>query len=163
MPEQKNETVKIIGDIAYKTGTRDQYNQQGSYDDKTLYWCTNTGELFKGMQPYGGGLRKIEDHTALSAKAEQVIYLEPDGSGWAYEYATDKWTQVIYPITTVIDATSTDEQVPTAKAVYDALQQVQAGDIDLSGYVTQEAFEADKTAMEDSIKQLEACCTWGTM
>lgn len=157
------ETVKIIGNICYVVGTRERYKELGAYDDKVLYWCEDTRELFKGVNSYSEGVRHVDDHLALSAKAQGVIYMEPNGAGFVYDHDSEKWEQVIYPITTVIDETSTNDQIPTAKAVYNALQAVQSGDIDLSDYVTKIEMESDLTDIRESLEQLSACCTWGTM
>lgn len=144
------EEKTIIGDIRFVSGLREKYVSLGAYDSKTLYWCEDSRELFKGNQSYSEGVRRVDDIYALSVMAKGVIYMQPDGSGYLYDHENSKWIQVIYPVVTVLDENCTDTQIPSAKAVYEALKAVSTeGTVELSAYLKKADAELIYVKAED--------------
>lgn len=68
-----------MANVIFKQGTRAQYNAISVKDANTLYWLTDTLELFKGEVLYGkgaeatalaSGLMSAADKAKLDAKSE---------------------------------------------------------------------------------------------
>ena len=90
-------------------------------DPNKLYWCSDTRELYKGMDLYTEAVRVV---SALPATmAQGVLYILPSGEVKMYDGSTT--ITVAKPYFTSADglltAANTDDQVATAKAVYDSI------------------------------------------
>lgn len=90
-------------------------------DANKLYWCSDTRELYKGMDLYTEAVRVV---SALPATmAQGVLYILPSGEVKMYDGSTV--ITVAKPYFTSADglltAANTDDQVATAKAVYDSI------------------------------------------
>ena len=90
-------------------------------DANKLYWCSDTRELYKGMDLYTEAVRVV---SALPATmAQGVLYILPSGEVKMYDGSTT--ITVAKPYFTSADglltAANTDDQVATAKAVYDSI------------------------------------------
>ena len=90
-------------------------------DANKLYWCSDTRELYKGMDLYTEAVRVV---SALPATmAQGVLYILPSGEVKMYDGSTT--ITVAKPYVTSADglltAANTDDQVATAKAVYDSI------------------------------------------
>ena len=90
-------------------------------DPNKLYWCSDTRELYKGMDLYTEAVRVV---SALPATmAQGVLYILPSGEVKVFD-GTNTVT-VAKPYVTsangVLTAANTDDEVATAKAVYDSI------------------------------------------
>ena len=153
--------MAFVNDITYKYGLQAKYDALVTRDEQTLYWCSDTRKLYKGNDDYSEAVRFTDDHTSLLIPARGILYVEPTGAGWVFvkdvETDADVWKQVFgkgstsgVTIVTVVDETSTDDVVPSAKAVYQALQAVKCDPIDLSGYAKTE--EVDNKLVDYALK-----------
>lgn len=135
-----------LANLAYFRTEQTKQNAQLSYDEMALYFCVDTGKLYRGAVDFTEFVRFVNDHNSLLVPAKSALYIEPTGAGWVYtkdfETENDVWKQVIYPagtgsnvvIVTVINESSTDDTVPSAKAVFDLFQTIEKQTIDLSEY-----------------------------
>lgn len=66
----------------------------------TLYYCTDTGELFRGNKSFSEGVRFVENYSALPAfngAAQGVLYVCRDSKcGYILNDTLDGWEQVVY-------------------------------------------------------------------
>ena len=90
-------------------------------DANKLYWCSDTRELYKGMDLYTEAVRIVSAVPATPAQG--VLYVLPTGEAKVFN-GTDTVT-VAKPYVDssagVLTAANTDDQVATAKAVYDTI------------------------------------------
>ena len=88
-------------------------------DSNKLYWCSDTRELYRGMDLYTEAVRIVA--TLPTTPAVGVLYILPSKDVWTYTGAT--WERVAYPYLTsgIIDENSGYDKVPTAKVVYDSI------------------------------------------
>lgn len=90
-------------------------------DANKLYWCSDTRELYKGMDLYTEAVRIVSAVPATPAQG--VLYVLPTGEAKVFN-GTDTVT-VAKPYVDssagVLTAANTDDQVATAKAVYDSI------------------------------------------
>lgn len=123
--------------IKYKSGSQRKYDAFETYDANTMYWCIDTGKLYRGDIDFTESVRFCGEHTGLELPARNILYFDSDGSGWVYyknaDTKKDEWKQVIgttgesveIVIATAITETSTNNEVAGAKAVYDLFQNLQ--------------------------------------
>lgn len=167
----------FVNDIEYKYGLQSRYDSLLEYDNDILYWCTDTKKLYRGEVDFTEAVRFASDHTALLSPARNVMYIEDSGDGWVYvknaQTSADEWRQVIFAdkgsgvtIVQTIDESSTDDVVPSAKAVYELFKTIDVGDLDMSEYVKREEL-AELYATKDEVKTLEqnvsVATTWSEM
>ena len=90
-------------------------------DANKLYWCSDTRELYKGMDLYTEAVRIVSAIPATPAQG--VLYVLPTGEAKVFN-GTDTVT-VAKPYVDssagVLTAANTDDQVATAKVVYDSI------------------------------------------
>lgn len=83
--------------VVFRQGTKASYLALQTKDDSTLYFCTDTRELFRGAELYTGGVRFVADYEHLPAfavAADGVIYICLDTSvGYVLNAARNAWTQ----------------------------------------------------------------------
>lgn len=146
-------------EIRYRSGSQSKYDAYLSYDENIMFYCTDTGKLYKGDVDFTEAVRMVEDHSAILTPARNVLYMEFTGAGWVFyknAEGSDVWHQVINPnggateitIVTAIDETSTDDVVPSAKAVYTLFQSIEK--VDLTGYAKTD--EVTKTLESYALK-----------
>lgn len=72
--------------IYFAYGTKAEYNASQVHAPETLYWCSDTRELFKGDSLYSDGMRVADTYASLpqpSLAAEGKLYLCSDtGCGY---------------------------------------------------------------------------------
>lgn len=107
------------------SGLQASYDALETKDTNKLYFCTDTGKLYKGSVDFTSAVIK----TASKPEHPVVgkLYLLT-GTGTVEAYDGTAWNVISYPVDTVIDASSDDVHVATAKAVYDAVQGAISGD-----------------------------------
>lgn len=97
-------------------GTQAQYDALSSKDNNKLYFCTDTGKIYKGNVDFSSSV------VMAASKPEKPVvgkvYILADTNTVEAYNGTD-WTVISYPTSTTIAEGSTDQQVASAKAVYD--------------------------------------------
>lgn len=85
--------------VSYKQGSKQTYLSLVQRSSSTLYWCTDTRELFKGDDLYSDGVRFARSFDALPAfakAADGILYFcEDSGCGYVLSAARDAWVRVI--------------------------------------------------------------------
>lgn len=124
--------------VSFATGTQAEYNAAAKSDD-TLYFITDSKKIYKGNTSFGGA--EVKTVTSYPTTGEiGVIYLNTvDGSckfwnGTAYN-------TIVPEITQTLAASSTVDQLATAKTVYD--------------FVKSEIAKVDAGGINDTITTLE--------
>lgn len=108
-----------------KVGTKTSYLAIEEKDNNVLYWCSDTREIYKGSTLYTEPCRIVGSRPVTPAVG--VLYIE--ASGIVEMYDGTKWNTVALPYMTsgTVSTTSTYDQVPTAKVVYDSIIDAIAG------------------------------------
>ena len=100
-------------------GLQAAYDALESKNPNLLYFCTDTGKLYKGTVDFTDSL------VAAASKPEAPIvgkiYFLAD-TNTVEAYVNGAWKVLSYPLTTTVDLNSDDMHVASAKAVYDAIQ-----------------------------------------
>ena len=101
-----------------RAGTQAAYAALGSYDSNVLYFCTDSGKIYKGDVDFSNHVivAAAKPETPIAGK----LYVLTD-TNTIEVYVSGAWKVVSYPTVTAIDVNSTDAQVATAKAVWDAI------------------------------------------
>lgn len=108
MPEEKL--------LQFSYGTQAEYDALTTYDEGTLYWTTDTLALYKGDKLYNGGVKLVS--TLPISPALGVMYILT--TNWSGNVWTGSaWKVITKPAINAITSSSTNEELPTAKAVYD--------------------------------------------
>lgn len=102
-----------------------------------LYWCSDTRELYKGMDLYTEAVRIVSELPPKPATG--VLYILPTRE--AKVWTGSIWETVALPYVTagVLSEDNTSEQIPTAKVVYDSITQAitnSVGDGDIVNNIT---------------------------
>lgn len=73
-----------MSQVKFKTGTKAQYLALQTKQDNVLYFCTDTGELFKGSVLFSG-----RDHfQGVMADGQEVDWISSDYSAGDFAYAS---------------------------------------------------------------------------
>ena len=115
-------------------GLQASYDALATKDNDILYFCTDSKKIFKGSVEMTEQVRFAASKAGVASPVAGKLYVFAD-TGTVEIYNGSVWTVVSYPILKSvagggagIDATSTDVQVPSAKAVYDYVQGIIGGD-----------------------------------
>lgn len=92
-------------------------------DPYALYFTTDTHQLFLGDQLMSAAIEVVSTRPN-SPKLSVPYYCEDTGSLDAY--INNKWVVLVKGTVVVIDDKSTDETIPTTKAVYDLVKDLTA-------------------------------------
>lgn len=132
----------MANNVRFVRTTKEKWLNRDTYDLYTLYFCEDTGEMFKGDQVYTDGIRVVPtkaDLPSCPCAADGVVYyiaetgsgymMAPDRSGWLqtiYAPVTDAYTipeSEMYTTVTTVGAVRDIE-----KKIYDYIdQEVNAG------------------------------------
>ena len=90
--------------VKFYTGTRAQYDSLISHNPHALYFCDDTGELFKGDVCLSDGIRIVPTRADLpdcSCAADGIVYfIAETKSGYMVSPDRTEWLQTIYaPVT----------------------------------------------------------------
>lgn len=99
-------------------GTQAAYDALQTKNPDLLYFCSDTGKLYKGSVDYTNNL--VVAATKPEAPIAGKIYFLSD-TNTVEVYVNGNWKVVSYPIATTVDIDSDDMHVASAKAVYDAI------------------------------------------
>lgn len=107
-----------------------KYDLITTKDASTLYYLSDTLEVYKGTDLYNGGVKLVTDFPTTPAQG--VIYVSTT-TGEGKVHNGTAWTQVIRPVDTTVTSGSTN--LVTSGAVYTAINTA-VGGIDFTDYVT---------------------------
>lgn len=106
--------------------TKEKYLKRDTYDPLALYFCEDTGEMFKGGVIISDGIRVIPTHDDLPdcphAADGVVYYVEDTRNGYVMSPDRTKWLQTIYAPATDVSSIPAGEEynvVTTVGAVRD--------------------------------------------
>ena len=89
-----------MANVKFFTGTKAQYLSLASHNPLALYFCDDTGELFKGDILLTDGIRVVPtraDLPSLASAADGVVYFLADTkSGYMVSPDRTEWLQTIY-------------------------------------------------------------------
>lgn len=89
-----------MANVKFYSGTRAQYDSLTSYNPLALYFCDDTGELFKGNVCLSDGIRVVPTHAdlpELSCAADGIVYFIHDSrNGYMVSPDRTEWLQTIY-------------------------------------------------------------------
>lgn len=129
-----------MANVRFYAGTRAQYDSLVSHNPLALYFCDDTGELFKGDICLSDGIRIVPTRADLpecSCAADGIVYfiaetksgymVSPDRSEWLqtiYAPVTDAYTipeEEMYTTVTTVGAVRDIE-----KKIYDRIEEVES-------------------------------------
>lgn len=86
--------------VRFYSGTKQQYLSLTTYNPMALYFCTDTGEMYRGSQLLTDGIRVIPTHDdlpELSVAADGIVYYVHDShNGYMVSPDRTEWLQTIY-------------------------------------------------------------------
>lgn len=89
-----------MANVKFYTGTKEQYLSLASHNPMALYFCDDTGELFKGDVLLSDGVRIVPTRADLpecNCAADGVVYYIADTkSGYMLSPDRTEWLQTIY-------------------------------------------------------------------
>lgn len=118
-----------------KYGLQAAYDAIAVKDSSVLYFCTDTKKLYKGDIDFTDSVVFAASKSVVTAPVVGKLYVFADTNTCEVYNGAD-WTIVSYPLVTAIDASSDDVHVPSAKAVYDFVEDQIAEVTGGSGIVT---------------------------
>lgn len=99
-------------------GTQAAYEALETKNPNLLYFCQDTGKIFKGAVDFTNHV-VIAASKPVTPVAGKIYFLADTNT--VEVYVNDAWKVISYPTTTTVDVNSDDSHVATAKAVYDAI------------------------------------------
>ena len=129
--------------VKFKRLSKQKYLSYEEYNKDTLYFCTDTKELYRGDQLLTDGLRLVptyDDLPDFSVAADGIIYyVENTKGGYVLNSARDKWLPVIKPLVTDLDSVPED-QLSDVSATVGAVLEVKE---ELTTYVDRKVSNLD--------------------
>lgn len=115
-----------------RTTKAKQINRQ-EYDNNALYFCTDSGELYRSNQLLSDGIRTVQSYAELPGFVEAadgvMYYTEDTQRGYILSPTRDSWIQILYTPITDINAVpegDRDSVVITAEGLMDAIDNTKA-------------------------------------
>lgn len=105
--------------VLFRIGTYEQYSGLGQKDDNTLYFISDTCQLFKGDKEYSKPVHFVASLPESGIKGEE--YLRTSDST-LHTWDGSKFIQVTFQRATSISSSPSDTKVATEKAVSDAIK-----------------------------------------
>ena len=99
------------------------FNNDNAVGDNQVSWVEDVRQIYVGRSLYPGAvtiLMSSENFPAQASALVGVLYFKPDTME-CRRYTTTGCDVLIRPVTTAVGASSTDDQLPTAKAVHTAI------------------------------------------
>lgn len=118
-----------MANVKFYSGTRAQYNSLVSRNPLALYFCDDTGELFKGDVCLSDGIRIVPTRADLpefSCAADGIVYfIAETKSGYMISPNRTEWLQTIYaPVTDAY--TIPEEEMYTTVTTVGAVRDIEA-------------------------------------
>lgn len=102
--------------VEFYSGTRAQYDALKEHSRSALYFLEDTGELYKGDQPYSCPAQVVQSWpSAQDVKAGRIYVLE--STGQTRVWSRGGWTEVSPLLEPVQTLTSSKTDVPSSAAV----------------------------------------------
>lgn len=131
--------------VSFAVGTQAEYNA-ATKSDNTLYFITDSKKIYKGEVSFGGS--EVKTVTSYPATGEiGVIYLNTSDGSCKFWNGTS-YNTIVPEISQTLSATSTVEQLATAKTIYDFVKS-EIAKVDAGG------INDTITGLEDRIKAVE--------
>lgn len=131
--------------VSFATGTQAEYNAAVKSED-TLYFITDSKKIYKGETSFGGA--EVKTVTSYPTTGEVgVIYLNTADGSCKFWNGTS-YNTIVPEITQTLAATSTVDQLATAKTIYDYIAN-EIAKVDSAG------ISANITALENRVKAVE--------
>lgn len=118
-----------MANVRFYSGTRAQYDSLVSHNPLALYFCDDTGELFKGDICLSDGIRIVPTRADLpecSCAADGIVYfIAETKSGFMVSPDRTEWLQTIYaPVTDAY--TIPEEEMYTTVTTVGAVRDIEA-------------------------------------
>lgn len=106
-----------MAEVKFQYGTKTSFEALSVKDNDTLYFITDTLQIFKGAQEYTKSCKLV---SALpgSGQIQGVIYIRSTDFT-LHIWNGAEYVQINRPVVTAIPASASDENIPTSKAVAD--------------------------------------------
>lgn len=101
-------------------GLQSKYNALETKDPNVLYFCTDTGKIYKGEIDFTSAVTLAASESTVTTPIAGRVYIFADTSA-VKAYISGAWKTIALPAATEINESSDDNYVATAKAVYDAI------------------------------------------
>lgn len=109
--------------VRFVKTTKEKYLNRETYDPLALYFCDDTGEMFKGEQLLTDGIRVVPTHDDLpecSCAADGIVYyISETRNGYTLSPDRTEWLQTIY-------APATDAYIVPESEMYNTVTTVGA-------------------------------------
>ena len=104
-----------------KAGLQAAYNQLETKDAGTLYFCTDTGKMYKGDVDFTESVKVVA--TKPTTPVAGKVYILQD-TNTVESYDGSAWHTITPAVSAQVGLSSTDDTVPTSKAVYDFVTKI---------------------------------------
>lgn len=104
-----------------KAGLQSAYNQLETKDAGTLYFCTDTGKMYKGDVDFTESVKVVA--TKPTTPVAGKVYILQD-TNTVESYDGSAWHTITPAVSAQVGLSSTDDTVPTSKAVYDFVTKI---------------------------------------
>ena len=104
-----------------KAGLQAAYNQLETKDAGTLYFCTDTGKMYKGDVDFTESVKVVA--TKPTTPVAGKVYIIQD-TNTVESYDGSAWHTITPAVSAQVGLSSTDDTVPTSKAVYDFVTKI---------------------------------------
>ena len=141
----------MASQVRFFSGTKQQYLDLTTYNPLALYFCTDTGEMYRGDQLISDGMRVVPTHDDLpdlSCAADGILYYVHDSrNGYMVSPDRTEWLQTIYaPVhdAYIVPESEIYNTVTTVGAVRDIERKVydRIGEVEATNAVTTETVSA---------------------
>lgn len=119
-----------MANVRFVRTIQSKQNNREEYDNNTLYFCTDSGALYRGAQLLTDGARIVSSYSDLpefDVAADGIIYYTEDTqNGYLLNIARDSWVKVINAPVTDISLVPEEEKdkVPvTVGGLIDAINE----------------------------------------
>lgn len=129
--------------VSFYTTNEAKYNALLTKDENALYFLEE-GRLYKGSTLIGNGIEVVDSYPTTGVTG--IIYVKPSNGG-AKIWTGSSYMDLVLPMSSAINSSSTHNQIPSAKAVWDALAAITP-----DGY---EEFQNKVTALEEALTSLQ--------
>ena len=133
----------MASQVRFYSGTKQQYLNLSTYNPLALYFCTDTGEMYRGKQLISDGIRVVptrSDLPELSCAADGIVYFVHDSrNGYMVSPDRTEWLQTIYapvndaytvPESEIYNTVTTVGAVRDIEAkIYQRIEEVAAGGV----------------------------------
>ena len=113
-----------MANVRFVSTTQNKQDNREEYDDNALYFCKDSGALYRGSQLLSDGARIVESYADLpdfNVAADGIIYYTEDTqNGYLLNGTRDSWVKIINAPTTDISLVPEEEKdkVPVAVSVF---------------------------------------------